>query len=234
MIFKPANRVTLHSEILEQLTASIQDGQWPVGCKLPGEMALAEMFQVSRTCIREVLKALAYSGIVEARPGLGTFVKEVPKPSSPSAAMVNLLKSAPYSSFLEVRRLLEGQAAYWAAARATPEELAELERILENKEGQSLKNLHRQFHSKVAALSKNPIFIHMIAQLEEQYASQREMNFVILPDEDRLEHWRVLEAIKTGNPTKAKKAMQQHVDFIWKKHKFLEAKKEKIKKAKKP
>ena len=64
--FKPISRVNLHSEVMQQITAAIQSGQWKPGSKLPGEIALAEMFQVSRTCIREVLKALAYSGVVES------------------------------------------------------------------------------------------------------------------------------------------------------------------------
>ncbi len=89
--FKPISRVNLHSEVMQQITAAIQSGQWKPGSKLPGEIALAEMFQVSRTCIREVLKALAYSGVVESRSGVGTFVKEIPS-EAPSPA-VDLLSS---------------------------------------------------------------------------------------------------------------------------------------------
>ena len=120
--FKPISRVNLHSEVMQQITAAIQSGQWKPGSKLPGEIALAEMFQVSRTCIREVLKALAYSGVVESRSGVGTFVKEIPS-EAPSPA-VDLLSSTDYTQILEMRKLLEGQAAYWATERATPEEIA--------------------------------------------------------------------------------------------------------------
>ena len=166
--FKPISRVNLHSEVMQQITAAIQSGQWKPGSKLPGEIALAEMFQVSRTCIREVLKALAY----------------------------------------------------WATERATPEEIAELESILKQ-EGLSLKDIHTRFHNGVTALSKNPILIHMLAEYQEQFKKQRELNFVILPDEDRLEHWKVLEAIKSGSPAKARRAMHQHIDYIWKKRPHL-------------
>ena len=105
--FKPISRVNLHSEVMQQITAAIQSGQWKPGSKLPGEIALAEMFQVSRTCIREVLKALAYSGVVESRSGVGTFVKEIPS-EAPSPA-VDLLSSTDYTQILEMRKLLEGQ-----------------------------------------------------------------------------------------------------------------------------
>ena len=119
-----------------------------------------------------------------------------------------------------MRKLLEGQAAYWATERATPEEIAELESILKQ-EGLSLKDIHTRFHNGVTALSKNPILIHMLAEFQEQFKKQRELNFVILPDEDRLEHWKVLEAIKSGSPAKARRAMHQHIDYIWKKRPLI-------------
>lgn len=223
-MFKPITRVNLHSEVMQQITSAIQRGQWKPGSKLPGEIALAEMFQVSRTCIREVLKALAYSGVVESRSGVGTFLKEVP--SEGPAAVMDLLSSTDYTEVLEMRKLLEGQAAYWATERATPEEIADLEGILWQ-EGKSLKEIHTDFHNRVTALSKNPILIHILKEFEEQFKKQRELNFVILPDEDRLEHWKVMEAIKSGSPAKARKAMHQHIDYIWKKfpHAFPERRK---------
>lgn len=100
------------------------------------------------------------------------------------------------------------------------EEIAELESILKQ-EGLSLKDIHTRFHNGVTALSKNPILIHMLAEFQEQFKKQRELNFVILPDEDRLEHWKVLEAIKSGSPAKARRAMHQHIDYIWKKRPHL-------------
>ena len=171
--FKRISRVNLHSEVMQQITAAIQSGQWKPGSKLPGEIGLAEMFQVSRTCIREVLKALAYSGVVESRSGVGTFVKEIPS-EAPSPA-VDLLSSTDYTQILEMRKLLEGQAAYWATERATPEEIAELESILKQ-EGLSLKDIHTRFHNGVTALSKNPILIHMLAEFQEQFKKQREFS----------------------------------------------------------
>lgn len=216
--FKPINRVNLHSEVMQQITAAIRSGQWQPGSRLPGEIALAEMFQVSRTCIREVLKALAYSGVVESRSGVGTFLREIPS-EEPSLVM-DLLSSSDYVDVLEMRKLLEGQAAYWATERATPEEIAELEKIL-RQDGWTLKEIHTAFHDRVTVLSKNPVLIHMLTEFQEQFKKQRELNFVILPDEDRLEHWKVMEAIKSGSPAKARKAMHQHIDYIWKKFAYL-------------
>ena len=136
--FKPISRVNLHSEVMQQITAAIQSGQWKPGSKLPGKSRWPRCFRFSRTCIREVLKALAYSGVVESRSGVGTFVRGSLRSALPA---VDLLSSTDYTQILEMRKLLEGQAAYWATERATPEEIAELESILKQ-EGLSLKDIH--------------------------------------------------------------------------------------------
>ena len=209
------SRVNLHSEVMQQITAAIQSGQWKSG-KLPGEIALAEIF-VSAVPASAKSWALAYSGVVESRSGVGTFVKDIPS-EAPSPA-VDLLSSTDYTQILEMRKLLEGQAAYWATERATPEEIAELESILKQ-EGLSLKDIHTRFHNGVTALSKNPILIHMLAEFQEQFKKQRELNFVISPMKIALNIGKCSKP-STGSPAKARRAMHQHIDYIWKKRPHL-------------
>ncbi|MDR2893587.1 MAG: FadR family transcriptional regulator [Deltaproteobacteria bacterium] len=214
-MLKPIVKKTLHKEVMQALTEAINGGTWQVGEKLPGEIALAEAFQVSRACIREVLKALSYSGILESRAGRGTFLRAVPNQSPAIDALGSLLVE-PYTSFIEMRQVLHGQAAYWACERATPEELANLERIIFT-EGQELSNAHRRFHEEVLQLSHNPILTGMVAQLEESFKGLRDLNFIILPDQDRVEHIQVFEAIKNGPPARARQVMMKHVVYIWRK-----------------
>lgn len=213
--FKPIGRVNLHSEVLQQLTQAIQQGQWAPGCKLPGEMALAQQFGVSRTCIREVLKALVYAGLVVTRSGVGTFVRESHPEAGEDSDVLGLLSSPDYAELMEVRKLLEGQAAYWATERATPEELCELENIL--RDDTPLKEKHKRFHRKVGELSKNRLLIHLLEQLGNRCRNQRDLNFVMLPDKDRMEHWQVFEAIVSGSASRARQAMTRHIGYFWKK-----------------
>lgn len=215
-MLKPVNRTTLHREVMQQMTAAIREGQWEVGSKLPGEMALAEIFQVSRTCIREVLKALAYSGVVESRSGVGTFLLEMPHEDL-GLNVVDMLTTSSYTELLEMRKLLEGQAAYWASERATPEDLDRLGKVLAGEGEETLNQIHYNFHTCIVALSKNSILIHMVTELLAEFKKLRDLNFTILPDADRLEHWQVFEAIQNGPPARARKLMSQHVDFVWKK-----------------
>lgn len=215
-MLKPVVKKTLHKEVMQALNEAILGDTWKVGERLPSETALAETFQVSRTCIREVLKALSYSGILESRPGRGTFLKAVPNQSPALDALGSLLVE-PYTSFMEMRQMLHGQAAFWACERATSEDIARLECIVSEAKGAELADAHRLFHQEVARLSRNPILINMITQLDEHFKDLRELHFVVLPDKDRVEHVQVFEVIKNGPPSKARQVMMKHVDYIWKK-----------------
>lgn len=215
-MLKPVERKTLHKEVMQALNEAILAGTWKVGEKLPGEIALAQTFRVSRTCIREVLKALSYSGILESRPGRGTFLKVVPNQSPAIDALGDLLVASSYADFLEMRQVLHGQAAYWACERATPEELLRLEQIVSVTEESELSNAHKLFHQVVLQLSHNPILMSVVTQLEERFKDLRELNFILL-SKDRVEHIQMFEAIKNGPPSRARQVMVKHVDYLWRK-----------------
>lgn len=219
-MLKHANRSTLHDDVMLQMIQAIKNNHWPPGSKLPGEQALAATFGVSRTSIREVLKALAYSGVLEARPGQGTFLsKNAERILNGTELASTIFSDSSYKDLMEIRRLLEGQAAYWATERATPEDIEKLESILNGEErGESLNDIHDRFHDALIELSGNKLLVKLSGFLRSEVSSQRELHYTLLPDEDRREHWKVLESIKSGVPAKAQKAMIQHVNFFWKKH----------------
>ena len=216
-MLRPVQRKTLYKEVMQALNGAIMAGKWQVGEKLPGEIALAQTFNVSRACIREVLKALSYSGILEIKPGSGTFLRELPNAKPVTVALDNLLDSD-YTAFLEIRQVLHGQAAYWASERASPQELENLERIISEDSDKGLTEKHKLFHEEVVRLAKNPILLDMITQVEEKFKDLRELNFIVLPDDDRVEHYHVVDAIKSGPPSHAKATMMKHVTYVWKKH----------------
>lgn len=217
-MLKPANKSTLHKDIMDQMVKAIQDRLWEPGSKLPGEQALAATFGVSRNCMREVLKALEHAGVVEAKPGHGTFLcANADKIADGTGVASALFEASSYSDLMQIRRLLEGQAAYSAAERATPDDLEKLERILKGEEGESLDEIHDRFHETVVDISGNRLLKKMLESLRNEIREQRQFHYKVLTDEDRLEHWKVLEAIKTRDSGKAWKAMLKHVDYFWKK-----------------
>jgi len=217
-VLKPANKSTLHKDIMAQMIQAIQDKLWAPGSKLPGEQTLAATFGVSRNCMREVLKALEHGGVVEAKPGHGTFLSaNADKIADGTGVATALFEDSSYSDLMQIRRLLEGQAAYSAAERATPEDLEKLEKILKGEEGESLDSIHERFHEAVVDISGNRLLKKMLESLRNEIREQRQFHYKVLTDEDKLEHWKVLEAIKSRDSGKAWKAMLKHVDYFWKK-----------------
>ena len=204
---------------MAQMINAIKENHWAPGGRLPGEQALAATFGVSRTCIREVLKALAHSGVLEAHPGQGTFLSEnADRILNGTQLAVTMFSDSSYTELMEIRQLLEGQAAYWAAQRATPEDLDRLEYILKGEErGESLNDIHDAFHNAIVEISGNKLLFKLLDSLRGEILAQRKFHYSILPDEDRREHWKVLEAMRTKSAQKAWEAMIHHVNYFWKK-----------------
>lgn len=118
------------SPLVDQATRRIEEqitaGQWPVGGKLPGEVALAKELGVGRSTVREALRALAGAGMVQSRQGAGVYVT-ADRPSEDWSAR---LRRAELAHVYEVRTIVEVQAARLAAARRGEADLVALDRAL--------------------------------------------------------------------------------------------------------
>jgi len=85
-----------HRKVSLVLSDGIASGRYRLGESLPGEEALAKMFQVSRVTIRRALADLDAAGLIERKHGLGTFVKKKPDPrdASPMNRLVSQIAQA--------------------------------------------------------------------------------------------------------------------------------------------
>jgi GntR family transcriptional repressor for pyruvate dehydrogenase complex len=218
-VLKHATRATLHDDIMEQMITAIKEKHWEPGTKLPGEQSLAATFGVSRACIREVLKALAHSGVLDARPGQGTFLTlDADRILSGDQLSTVMFSEFSYAELTEIRRLMEGQAAYWAAERASPESIEKLENILLSAgKGNSKTEVHKEFHKMIVEMSGNRLLMKLHDTLRTEILSQKEFHFTVLPVEDLDQQWEIFNAVKAHAPEKAWKAMLKHVDLYWKK-----------------
>ena len=75
-MYKIVRSSRLYEQIVQQVEESIRSGVLKPGHQLPPERELAEQFGVSRTAVREAVKALHEKGLVEAFPGRGTFITD--------------------------------------------------------------------------------------------------------------------------------------------------------------
>lgn len=112
-MYKAVQSSRLYEQIVGQIADSIELGELKPGDQLPAERELALQFAVSRTAVREAVKALHEKGLVDAHPGRGTFVTSE---SSNSIRLTfdRLLKSGPRDGTLhlvEVREILEPEIA---------------------------------------------------------------------------------------------------------------------------
>ncbi|MBL3700631.1 FadR/GntR family transcriptional regulator [Leucobacter luti] len=113
MALDPVQQRSLSDQVVERLRTEIVEGRWRVGERIPPEPELMADLGVARGTLREALRALQYSGMLEIRRGDGTFVRarsEVPGALARSAGSLR--------DVLEARSTLEPQLARFAAERA--------------------------------------------------------------------------------------------------------------------
>ncbi|MCP2339103.1 FadR/GntR family transcriptional regulator [Actinomadura rupiterrae] len=126
-------RTSVTEDTIERIKAMIARGEFAPGERLPTERELVVRLGVSRSSLREAIRALTLVGVLEARQGDGTYVTSL-APHLLLDAVATLVELSPDATALEllaVRRVLEAAAAAQAASRITAVELAELARCLE-------------------------------------------------------------------------------------------------------
>src|SRR5881628_1894943 len=177
MSIAPIKSTRIYQEIVRQVKAMIAEGRLKSGDQLPPERDLAEKFVVSRTSVREALRALESLGLVEIRAGEGTFVREVSVESliEPLALMMVSQREA-IAELFEARRLLEPGIAALAASRATLEEVAEMERILEEQakeiaEGRTGLVQDAAFHGAIGAAAHNRAITRLAHAIMDRLSS---------------------------------------------------------------
>ena len=222
MDLAPIKSTRIYEEIVRQVKAMIAEGRLKAGDRLPPERDLAEKFVVSRTSVREALRALESLGLVEIRPGEGTFVRQVSIDSliEPLALLMVSQREA-IGELFEARRLLEPSLAALAAERATPEEIQEMERILEEQAkeiaaGRTGLAQDAQFHTAIGAAAHNRAITRLAHAIMDLLTQSREesLNTPGRPTRSHEDHRRVLAAIARRDAAAARKAMLDHIEAV--------------------
>jgi GntR family transcriptional regulator, transcriptional repressor for pyruvate dehydrogenase complex len=224
-MFKTIKPQKMSVQIADQIRSSILTAAFAPGEKLPPERELAELFGVSRPSVREALNILAASGLVESHQGGGTIVKSLMERSagSPLAELIKFERERALD-VIEVRKSMEATTAYYAAERALPEDLRKLEKIVAEMEENlaaekpSLE-LDAHFHIVVAQATHNVVWLHLMQSIFDamkQFQMSVWKAVYITVDDHRtlyLQHRSVFEAIRDGQPERARSEMLVHLDF---------------------
>src|SRR5512134_3247693 len=122
-------KTRIHEEVVTQIHELIREGRFKARDQLPSERELAETFKVSRTSVREALRALETQGLIISRTGMGNFVAALPIESlvAPLAKLLIQEKDA-LADIFEMRKLIEPRIASLAAERATEHDVERMKR----------------------------------------------------------------------------------------------------------
>ena len=219
MEIAPIKSTRIYEEIVRQIKGMIAEGRLKSGDQLPPERDLAEKFLVSRTSVREALRALESVGLIEIRPGEGTFVREVSVEALiEPLALVLLSQRALTEELFEARRLLEPAIAGLAARRATADEIQEMERILEAQakeitSGNTGLAQDAAFHAAIGTAAHNRAITRIVHAVMDLLSQNREESIGTpgRPTRSHEDHRRILAAIRAGDAAAAERAMLDHV-----------------------
>ena len=215
----PIRSTRIYEEIVRQVKGLIAEGRLRSGDRLPPERDLAEKFVVSRTSVREALRALESRGLIEIRAGEGAFVRDISVETLiETLALVILPHREAVGELFEARRLLEPAIAALAARRATAEELAEMERILEDQakevaQGRTGLGQDAAFHAALANSTHNRAITRIVSALVDLLTQSREeaLHTPGRPTRSHRDHARILEAIRRGDEPAARQAVLDHL-----------------------
>lgn len=204
----PGVAITLADRVFEQLRTAIVEGEIPPGSKI-SEPVLAARYGISRGPLREALRRLESSGLIEHRPNAG--------------ARVIRLNADQLLELYAIREVLEGLAARLAAERMSEAAIAELRALLdrhraevERGEGQSYFQGEGDldFHFRIVQGSGSPLLMGLLGDelyhLARMYRCQFGMRSERAPEALK-EHALVVEAIADRDGELAEWLMRRHV-----------------------
>jgi GntR family transcriptional regulator, transcriptional repressor for pyruvate dehydrogenase complex len=216
--------MSLSEDLAEQLLSAIIDGTYPPDAALPPEAELAEQSSVSRLTVREAVKQLRAQNVVRVVRGRGTYVN----PPDRWTAMEHVVRAASRSShsalserLIEARRLIENGATELAALRRSEADLAELrEHLATMREAADAADTEQfvqadiDFHATVMRATGNlfvPLLFEPFGPLLAE--GRRETSAVPQIRVNAIAHHEaVLVALESGDPEKARHAMDAHMN----------------------
>ena len=207
---------------MEQIRDLVRDGSLKHGDRLPPEREMAERLQVSRSSLREAMRALELQGMVASRPGAGTFINTGQLDAMASVIASCLLDSQhTVQDVFEMRRILEPGIAALAAERATPLDMERLEAALgEQREqierGESGVEGDTAFHFALAQATYNAALIKVVMAVADTLHQSRDRSLQTAGRARRslASHQVMLQLVRDHDCDGARQAMEHHISVI--------------------
>lgn len=216
----PIRQEKVYEAAMNQLVTLIEDGTFTAGDRLPTERALSEQLGISRASVRQALTGLAAMGLVESRPGDGTYVTQR------RADFTWRIDAASALEILEGRRAIESGTVRLAALRRDDRDLASLREIVATMDEQVSEGVHpvdtdRQFHRAIAVAAGNPLLLQAMDALVARMSGPEWHRIKLwglrgTEQTERIQgqHRLILAAIEAADAERAEHLMKEHIDRI--------------------
>lgn len=226
MDIAPENQKPINYWIIEQFVGLIKSGKLAIGEKIPTEETLAEMFNVGKSSIRKALSALEMIGLLEVRPGVGSFVGELNIAPFINAVTPLLIKNESMErDLLDFRKILELNAVELAATRAESTKdlltsLVNMKTAIDHDDLNAGVDADILFHKSIFLLSQNNILenvsdcIATILESSVRFNREKILGNNHSANELYNQHLGIYEAIMLHRPELAKSRMEQHLNFV--------------------
>ena len=220
----PERSPLLSDRLVNDILDIIISNNMSPGDRLPTEGEIGEMFQVSRSVVREAVRSLASRNVIETRRGAGPVVAAVPA-SAVSTSLSLYLRGRQvdlsYRNVHEARIAVEIEVVQLAAQRATHAAVGHLRDIYEAMglalaKGEDISKLDLKFHREIANAAGNEVFNMLLEPLVSSLLLVRQTTLELpdAPAHAHLAHGRILEAIAARDPVAAAAAMRHHLEEV--------------------
>ncbi|UPF03112.1 FadR family transcriptional regulator [Pseudomonas mosselii] len=204
----PLIKRSLVEQAVDQLRDRIAKGTWSIGQRLPTEPELASDLGISRNTVREAMRVLAFSGLVEIRQGDGSYLRTAVDPLQ----AVQVMSRCAVEHARETRHILEAEAIGLAAVRRTDADLQALREALEH----SARHFHGDvdayvecdlvFHQRLVDAAHNPALSELYRYFSSVVRAALQHNMTSVPRCQAVFdlHGQILDALEQRDPERAK------------------------------
>ncbi len=216
------NRISITDEVVQQIRSEILSGKYKIGDRLPTENDLAKELAVGRSTVREALRMLKALGFIKSHQGKGAFVEKVTEDSDERLRDWFASNKIRLADFMEVRMALEPLAVRLAVERASDEEIANIEKILEVFEGAvrsgnalDLALTDEAFHTGIVEASKNNLLIMLNHTITEYFRDYRVRSFAVKENAANalIPHRNIMAALNARDIAAGTRAMMEHLEL---------------------
>ncbi len=224
-MYKPIQNKNNYQYIVDQIKQMILQGELKIGDRLPSERELSELYQVSRACVREALKALETIGLLESRHGGGNYiVNHLKDQLTDNLSLVFILDHCKLKDLTSLRYAFELEIMSEIIQKNDPElrqKLLELKDAIYNATTtKEIEELDLSFHTLISSSTDNPLLEYLQTSIHTVYlksikflnASFPEWNYLPLKESQNYQA-DIIDALLSRDIKNVKKSLAYHYEY---------------------